>query len=77
MPSSEVDVLAVVDVLAAEDPVAAFVDAQRRERPIALPTSGTSGPTASGTTTSGILAAITGSCRAPAEHAITSARTPS
>lgn len=43
MPSSEVDVLAVVDVLAAEDPVAAFVDAQRRERPIALPTSGTSG----------------------------------
>lgn len=32
-----------VDVLAADDPVAAFVDAGRRGRPVALPTSGTSG----------------------------------
>ena len=38
MPSSE-----PVDVLATDDPVAAFVDAQRRGRRVALPTSGTSG----------------------------------
>lgn len=38
MPSSE-----PVDVLAAEDPVAALVDAERQGRRIALPTSGTSG----------------------------------
>lgn len=37
MPSSE-----PVDVLAADDPVASFVDAQRRGLPVALPTSGTS-----------------------------------
>ncbi|KRE37711.1 hypothetical protein ASG73_08680 [Janibacter sp. Soil728] len=43
MPSSEAPVAEVVEVLATDDPVAAFGDAQHRGLRVALPTSGTSG----------------------------------
>ena len=61
MPSSE------VNVLAAADPVAAFVEAERQGRLVALPTSGTSGrprtvvrTTASWTDSFGAVAELTG-----------------